>query len=95
MRAILLVVAAIAAGCAAPLPTVTAADASRTGVELAELQHGRDMLVEKCSGCHRTPQPAQHVASEWPAKLDEMAQRSHLDFDQRRAIEAYLVALAR
>lgn len=83
-----------AGGCAAPPPVATTADASRAGVELVELAHGRDLLVSKCSGCHRTPLPAQHLASDWPGKLDEMAERSHLDGEQRRAIESYLVAMA-
>ena len=91
----LLLAGLLVAGCApsAP-PVVTAADATRTHVALAELQEGRAMLVSKCSGCHVTPLPAEHRAGEWPLKLDEMADRSRLDTAQRRVIEAYLVAMA-
>ena len=35
-----------------------------------------------------------HFAAEWPKKLDEMSERARLDRGQRRAIEAYLVAMA-
>jgi hypothetical protein len=90
----LLIVVAMTAGCGMGPPTVTAGDASRSGFELVELQHGRELLVKKCSGCHRTPTPSQHLAGDWPGKLDEMAERSHLDVDQRRAIQDYLVAMA-
>ena len=75
-------------------PTVTALDASRANVALADLQSGRTLLVRKCGGCHRTPLPAEHGAREWPAMLEEMSQRSNLDLAQRHLIEAYLVTMA-
>nr|HEX4317850.1 hypothetical protein [Kofleriaceae bacterium] len=97
MRAALLfaITCAGLAACAAPPPVATAADAARSGVALDQLSHGRQLLVAKCSGCHTTPVPVQHTASDWPVKIDEMAERSHLDGEQRRAIETYLVAMTR
>jgi len=81
-------------GCQSSLPTATAIDASRARVELADLQHGRSLVVSKCGGCHRPPQPSEHRANEWPGMLDEMAARANLDFMQRRLIEGYLVTMA-
>ena len=75
-------------------PPATALDASRANVALADLQSGRSLLLKKCGGCHRAPLPNEHVAREWPAKLDEMSPRSHLDGMQRHLIEAYLVTMA-
>jgi hypothetical protein len=76
-------------------PAASASDAERAHVELAELQQGRQLLVQKCgNSCHVTPMPAQHTAAEWPAKLGEMADRSKLQPMQRALIEKYLVAMA-
>jgi len=92
--AVLLIVAAGACAPRTP-PAVTASDASRAHLELADLQNGRTLLVQKCgNSCHTTPMPSSHPAAEWPAKLDEMAERSHLDPMQRALIEKYLVTMA-
>lgn len=81
-------------GCGAALPAATATDASRAHVELADLQHGRSLVVSKCGNCHAPPRPSDHAATKWPEKLDEMSARAHLNFMQRHLIEAYLVAMA-
>jgi hypothetical protein len=76
-------------------PMATANDALRVHVELAQLQQGRTLLVQKCgNSCHVTPLPSQHAAIEWPHALDEMAARSGLDREQRALIEQYLVTMA-
>lgn len=91
----LVLLGALIAGCAgAPPPIATGVDAQRAHVALADLQQGRTLLVQKCGGCHHTPLPSEHVAADWPKKLDEMSDRAKLDVGQRRAIEAYLVAMA-
>jgi hypothetical protein len=92
--AYLLVLAASACAPRTP-PLVTAGDASRAHVEVAQLEQGRTLLIQKCgNSCHTTPMPASHPASEWPKKLDEMADRSHLQPMQRALIEQYLVTMA-
>jgi len=91
----MLLLGGVASGCASPLPVATAGDAARAGFEVGELERGRSLVAAKCSGCHRTPRPAEHRTDEWPRMLDEMAARSHLDGGQRRAIEQYLVTMAR
>lgn len=90
--------AVMACGACAPRtpPAATASDASRANVELADLQQGRTLLVQKCgSSCHKTPMPGDHLAAEWPAKIGEMADRAHLAPMQRALIEKYLVTMAR
>jgi len=93
-RVVFVLTLGLVAGCGAGLPTATATDASRAHVELADLQHGRALVVSKCGACHSPPRPSDHAATEWPEKLDEMSARAHLDFMQRRLIEQYLVAMA-
>jgi len=74
---------------------VTAGDAARVHVDLAELREGRELLVRKCGGaCHLAPVPADHAAAEWPGKLDEMSARAGLKPEQRQLIEMYLTAMA-
>jgi cytochrome c5 len=91
----LLVALAAAAGCARRSPPqVSAVDAERANVELAELQQGRKLLLGKCAGCHKTPMPNDHTKSEWPKMIDEMADRAHLDMMQRSLIEKYLVVMS-
>ncbi len=75
-------------------PMVTATDAQRGNVELAELEQGRKLLIGKCTNCHRVPMPNEHAAGEWPKMLDEMAARSNLDMTQQKLIEKYLVTMA-
>ena len=89
-----LLLAGAVTGCAGALPVATAGDAARAGVELSELQRGRSLVGAKCSGCHRTPLPADHGTGDWPRMLDEMSSRARLDPAQRDAIQSYLITMA-
>jgi len=80
--------------CTPPLPVATEADAQRAHVELAQLNAGRDLLVQKCSACHDTPTPGQRSARDWPHQVAEMQQRSGIDATQRALIEQFLVVMA-
>ena len=82
-------------GCTKPPPQATALDAERGNVGLAELTEGRTLLIRKCSGCHRTPLPAEYRATEWPKHVADMVERSNIDDKQRTLIERYLVVMAR
>ena len=93
MKKLLLLVIVAACGRSAP-PMATAGDAQRANVELADLQHGRQLLVRKCGNCHKPPLPSDHTPIEWPVKLDEMSARAGLDREQRHLIEKYLVVMA-
>jgi len=94
MFRVLLASLALSVGCGGALPVVTPVDAARSGVALAELQQGRSLVAAKCSGCHRTPQPAEHRSMEWPRMIDEMSRRAHVDSGERQAIQDYLVTMA-
>ena len=93
MKRILLLVVMAACARRSP-PQVTAADAERSNVEIAELQQGRKLLLGKCAGCHKTPMPNDHTKAEWPKMLDEMAARAKLDAMQQSLIEKYLVVMS-
>ena len=90
----LVLVAIVLVACARRIPPIaTAADAERSQIPLAELEQGRKLVLGKCSRCHDTPLPSDHTASEWPAMIGEMAERSKLVGGERSAIERYLVAM--
>ncbi len=89
-----LLLAVVLAACGMEPPHATALDAQRSNVALDQLTRGRGLLIQKCSGCHHTPLPTEHLATDWPSKLDEMAARSSLDAQQRQLIEQYLVVMA-
>lgn len=91
-----LALAVFATGCMRAMPPVaTVHDADRGRVELADLERGRSLLIQKCSGsCHRAPMPLDHTAAEWPISLAEMSQRAGLSDQQRILIERYLVTMA-
>jgi mono/diheme cytochrome c family protein len=84
----------IAAGCAKMPPLATALDAERANVDLASLQNGREVYIQKCKGCHGLPMPTDYSPAEWPKKVGDMAERSKIDDAQRRAIEQYLVVMS-
>jgi cytochrome c553 len=75
-------------------PQVTAVDAERGNVEIAELQQGRKLLLGKCAGCHKTPMPTDHTAAQWPKLIDEMADKAKLDATQRGLITKYLIVMS-
>jgi cytochrome c5 len=89
------VIAAALAGCArtAP-PAATQADAARAGVAMAELEQGRSLYVARCSSCHLPPAPQSKTPAQWPDKIAEMRTRAHLDDDEARKVEMYLVTVA-
>ena len=94
LLAIALLLSIVAPACRVTPPHATPADASRSNIELAELKEGRALMVTKCGNCHKPPMPNEHLAAEWPSKLDEMAARSNLDPKQRQLIQQYFVVMA-
>jgi len=84
------------AGCAGQLPPPTDADALRAsarypGTTVAALAHGRQMYIERCSGCHALVRPHQKGPDEWPKLVAEMTDRAKLSDDVAQEILRYLV----
>ncbi len=83
-------IAALAAGCGgARLPA--AAELSRAPEEVAMLDQGRSLYVERCGTCHRLHSPASLSAEKWPGRVASMAKRAKIDAVQQELITAYLV----
>ena len=87
----------VAAGCAAALDHPTHQDvdwaSERWGeTSLAELQHGRELYVEKCAGCHNLPLPAQYSPEEWEGYVEYMTADAKLTKDEQIAITRFVTA---
>lgn len=80
-------------------PHATDADAARAamrwpGTTTQDLEHGRDLYVGKCSGCHVPPTPSDYTADAWPGHLAEMRERAKIDDETEQAIRRYVVTMA-
>ena len=95
MRAAVAIALVATAACRGPwLPVATEADAARAQLGLADLNHGRKLLIRHCSGCHLTPSPRDQEAAAWPSEVADMQERSGLEPAEAALITQYLVAFA-
>lgn len=89
-----------ACGASTHLPVASPADVSRASsrfpdVTATELASGRQLTASRCGGCHAAPEPSSRPANDWPEHVIEMKRRARLDDAEARAIERYLVTMAR
>lgn len=88
----------LGAGCAASLPRPSAATAARAqgrwpDSSLAQLEQGRSVFVQRCSGCHALPLPDTRTEAEWKKVLDEMAGDAKLTLDERVLVERFVLSV--
>lgn len=57
---------------------------------LEELQTGRKHYIDYCSSCHALYNPASYSKDNWTKQVDEMAERSHINNEQKELILKYL-----
>ena len=72
MKRLLAVLLLGAAGCVANVPVPTVLMAGGDEVRLSELQAGRELYVNKCSGCHALLDVDKHSDREWSSEVHEM-----------------------
>jgi nitrate/TMAO reductase-like tetraheme cytochrome c subunit len=70
------------------------ADATRVSVDLAALERGRELYVQRCGNCHQPYQPSEYKPTDWPHHVDEMAERAKLGTDDKILITQFVVTLA-
>jgi hypothetical protein len=95
-RRLILIAALGAVGCASRLPEPNAADAARAaktwpGTTVSDLHRGRDMYVQRCSGCHGLVDPHQFEAGRWPRFVKEMSGKLRISGDDVADLTRYLV----
>ena len=72
-RAILALALAAAAGCAvAVIPVPDAMMAGNDDARLGDLRQGRDLYINKCSGCHALFSVDQYDDAKWISEVEEM-----------------------
>ena len=88
----------LGAGCAASLPRPSAATATRAqgrwpDSTFAQLEQGRSVFVQRCSGCHALPLPDSRTEAQWKKVLDEMAEEAKLTVDERVLVERFVLSV--
>jgi cytochrome c5 len=81
------------------IPEATEADATRgaarwPGTTVADLNHGRTLLLSHCGNCHLPPSPSAHTSDEWPGEVAHMRERSGLSVPDAALVERYLAVFA-
>ncbi|CAN5749442.1 hypothetical protein BH09VER1_BH09VER1_11910 [soil metagenome] len=79
-------------------PAVTpemVAMAAADGNTAKSLASGRRLLAMRCTSCHSLVPISKYRAVEWPARVDQMADRARLNASDQAQITAYLVAVRR
>ena len=71
-KAVLVLALAVLAGCAAYLPEPDALMAGGDDGRLTDLRAGRDLYINKCSGCHSLFSVDRFDDERWSAEVDEM-----------------------
>ncbi len=91
-RAALALLVLAAAGCAVRIPEPTREMADGDETVLAELKAGRELYVNKCSGCHALHGVDRYDDARWTAQVDEMLRlkKVKLRGEERRLLLRYL-----
>ena len=85
-------------GCGGTVPLPTAEHRSyaenRWQGKNENLELGRDMYIEKCSGCHSLIPPAKFGEEKWVEEIKEMKVKAKLSDDEEFAILTYVLTEA-
>jgi hypothetical protein len=81
-RAILALLLTAAAGCAmAVVPMPDAMMAGNDDARLGDLKQGRDLYINKCSGCHSLFSVDQFDDAKWVSEVNEMIRLKKIRLD--------------
>jgi cytochrome c5 len=83
-------------GAAAPPPPspalIAAASARWPGTTAASLASGHDLFLSHCNNCHDYPDLLAIQDERWPAILDKMARKAHLNPGERDEVLHFVLA---
>ncbi len=87
------------AGCASaiPLPTendVSVAQERWQGTSLNDLQTGRNVYIQKCSGCHSLKPPESYSEQKWATIFPKMSQKAKLKKAESEYLKRYLLIIS-
>ncbi len=61
-----------------------------TGADIAKLQHGRELYINKCGSCHTLFAPEKYNKTDWEKWVNRMAPKAKLTEEEKTVIQAYL-----
>ena len=73
---------------------VAAAAAQFPDATVATLAEGRALVLDRCSGCHAAPGPADVRDPDWPEVFPAMVEEAELTATEAERVRAYLVVSA-
>jgi len=87
------------ASCTGSIPTPDLSHAQRAshkwyGTTLHDLTVGRQLYIQKCSGCHGLKAPARFSAQQWESILPGMKTKAGVKEDEEKMIMKYLVTIS-
>lgn len=88
----LLLPAGLLLACAPALYLPTEEVARTRSKNLADLQRGRQLYIDRCGSCHNLYLPSQFSPGEWRKHIREMQPRAKTDSVQERLILDYILA---
>src|SRR5947207_3843919 len=91
-NAILVLALAALAGCAVYVPEPDRLMAGGDDARLADLKSGRELYINKCSGCHALVPVDRYDDARWTAEVDEMfkAKKVKMSSEDRDRLLRYL-----
>jgi hypothetical protein len=91
-KAILVLALAALAGCAINIPEPDRMMAGNDDARLSDLKAGRELYVNKCSGCHALHAVDKFDDARWTMEVDEMfkLKKVKMSSDQRDQLLRYL-----
>lgn len=92
-------VAALALAACATLPHATVQDVQLAqdrwpGTTVEQLEAGRQVYAQRCSGCHNLHLPSEKSPEEWPKLLADMEKDAHVKPEEHSLIERYLTTMS-
>jgi mono/diheme cytochrome c family protein len=74
-------------------PAITTAAAARwPGVTASTLVTGHDLFLARCNGCHGYPDLVAIPDERWPAIVEKMGNKIHLNAEERDQVLHYILA---
>jgi len=61
-------------------------------VTAEQLGRGREILVTRCTRCHRLPFPNAYSESKWPRIVDRMGRKARLDAADKQILLRFMLA---
>ncbi|MDP4197692.1 MAG: cytochrome c [Bacteroidota bacterium] len=66
-----------------------------SGISISELSEGRNLYIDKCSGCHSLKDPSDYTEEEWGTVLKKMSRKAKLTDAEYEKISHYISTMSK